>query len=248
MAAAGPSDPQQIDRLLAEIAPEAPYLQGKFLVKTGDRANAVSVASLFASGSFDEILARLSQRHGSADRRALVSYWTLYYFSTLSITPILLWQRAGLVLPLALEQTSVILSTETGLPEAFVLENAGKVHDRPEVGDALRDMLEHLTQAIAFLSESYGVSSRLLWSNAAGYMDWVMRELSQGNDAPSGLELFERAVLANGAPNPLRGLITRVPHPETGAPISRRKVCCLRYLVPGVSGCGMVCPIPSGRT
>ncbi len=33
----------------------------------------------------------------------------------------------------------------------------------------------------------------------------------------------------------------------TGIGHGRRRVCCLRYALPGVPGCGMVCPLPEGR-
>ena len=35
---------------------------------------------------------------------------------------------------------------------------------------------------------------------------------------------------------------------ESGEPVRRRKICCLRYLLPGDEGCGSLCPLLKVRT
>lgn len=238
----------ELDDLLARAEPAlAGHLQGKLRLAAPPGGGAVACRDLFTAEGFDKALAPLMARYPSADRRAVVSLWSLYYFSTLAIVPVILWRRLGVVLPLALDDVSMIAAPDTGLPEAFLLPDSGEVVADLRASQALRAMIEdHLRPAIAFMSGHCRLSPRLLWCNAAGYIDWIARELDPGDDAAKGLELFSPYKLANGADNPLHGSIKRI---SVGDGVqSQRKVCCLRYLVPGVGGCGATCPLPQGRS
>jgi len=103
-----------------------------------------------------------------------------------------------------------------------------------------------LRQTIDFLSGHCRLSPRPLWCDAAGYLNWIVRELDPGNDEAEGLALFAKT-LPDGSDNPLHGLIKRLPGADGNAVLTQRKVCCLRYMVPGVGGCGETCPLPQGR-
>jgi ferric iron reductase protein FhuF len=52
--------------------------------------------------------------------------------------------------------------------------------------------------------------------------------------------------LPDRSPNPLAGWMRRAPAPD-GVCFSQRLVCSLRYLLAGIPGCGMICPILAGR-
>lgn len=237
--------PHSPDEILARVAPEAGYLQGNFRIGSSADAAPVISAALFQPAVFDGIVERLQAAHGGTDRRALVSYWTLYYFSLLSITPIVLAKRAAIMPDIDFATISVSLGDTDDMPKAFVLSTeAGlKPHATPKT--ALAAIINHLQDAIDFLSQQYGVSPRLLWCNAAVYIDWILKEELPDEEAEM---LIASLQCRNGADNPLKGMITTLAGDGQEPAIRRRKVCCLRYLVPGVSGCGMVCPIPQGRS
>lgn len=238
----------ELDDLLAGAEPAlAGYLAGKLRLAAppGDGAN--PCRKLFTPEGFDNALAPLKARYPDTDRRAAVSLWSLYYFSTLSIAPVVLWRRLGIVLPLALDDVLLMASPDSGLPRAFVLSTAGKSQPGISTFDALGALIDgHLRPAIDFMSGHCRLSPRLLWCNAAGYLNWIVRELDPGNDEAESLSLFAPRC-PDGSANPLHGLIRREAGTEGCAPLTRRKVCCLRYMVPGVGGCGETCPLPQGR-
>jgi len=247
---ADPSDPRLLDRLIGEAVPDlAVLLQGKFRLAADPGDETFSCSDLFEPAHFDDLIDRLALSYPDADRRAVTSMWTLYYFSLLTIVPIVLWQRKRHILPLDMGTMSVVVSKASGLPEAFLLPSAGIAAAGSTVFEALDAMVNrHMAPAIAFLKSHCRVSVRMLWCNAAGYMDWVLRELSPAGGEGSGFELFTEPKLAGGEPNPFWGTISRIPDPENqAAEISRRKVCCLRYRLPQVGGCGAACPIREGQ-
>lgn len=238
----------ELDDLLARAEPAlAGYLTGKLRLAAPPGGEAVACRDLFTAEGFDSAVAPLLDRYPESDRRAVASLWSLYYFSTLAIAPVVLWRRLDLVLPLALDDTSMIAAPDTGLPEAFLLPHRGHVAHGLKASEALGTMVEdHLRPAIAFLSGHCRLSPRLLWCNAAGYIDWIARELDPGRDDAEGLELFAKYRLTDGTDNPLHGSIKRIPAAD-GSVQSQRKVCCLRYMLPGIGGCGETCPLPQGR-
>ncbi|MBS1165685.1 MAG: TonB-dependent siderophore receptor [Proteobacteria bacterium] len=106
----------------------------------------------------------------------------------------------------------------------------------------------------------------------APYVSWRVKQSAAGVYAQDELTLFDKLTLtgglrydyvdsaadyldkgtsdhklADGTDNPLQGLIKRIPDAGGTSLQSQRKVCCLRYLVPGVGGCGATCPLPQGR-
>lgn len=239
----------EFDHLLASAEPAlASYLTGKLRLAAQPGDGAIACRDLFTPDGFDRAVAPLLARHPDTDRRAVVSLWSLYYFSTLTIAPIVLWRRLGIALPLALEDTSLIAAPDTGMAQAFGLAGTGKTVPGLTITQALAPMFEnHLRPAIGFVSGHCRLSPRLLWCNAAGYIDWILRELDPGNDNAEGLELFATPRLCDGADNPFQGTIKRIPDASGEGLQSQRKVCCLRYMVPGVGGCGHTCPLPQGR-
>jgi ferric iron reductase protein FhuF len=237
----------ELDDLLARAEPAlAGHLRGKLRLAAPPGGGAIACRDLFTAERFDGALAPLMTHYPGSDRRAVASLWSLYYFSTLTIVPIILWRRLGLVLPLALDDLQLIVSEDTGLPEAFLLPDSGRVEHGLRTSEALRPMIEdHLRPAITFISGHCRLSQRLLWCNAAGYIDWIARELDPGDDNAAGLQLFGKHKLTDGTDNPLHGTIKRISIGDTV--LSQRKVCCLRYMLPGVGGCGETCPLPQGR-
>lgn len=238
-----------LDDLLASAEPAlAGYLAGKLRLVAPPGDGAIACRGLFTPDGFDRAMAQLLARYPDTDRRAVVSLWSLYYFSTLTIAPIVLWRRLGIALPLALDDMSLIAEPHTGMAQAFALPGPGKTVPGLSITQALAPMIEdHLRPAIGFISGHCRLSPRLLWCNAAGYIDWILRELDPGNDEAEGLELFATPKLADGTDNPFQGSIKRIADASGNGLQSQRKVCCLRYMVPGVGGCGHTCPLPQGR-
>ncbi len=143
---------------------------------------------------------------------------------------------------------------EDGLPAA--LRWLEPVSLRPVAADAAFTMLvvDILTPVVAALAGAgSGVSARVLWGNAAHYLEWLpCWLLSEGmvsaTRAQTVLTMLDRPVFPGGQRNPVAGAIhygglPRLPDNR------RRKVCCLRNRLDSadVAGCGSLCPSPLPR-
>ncbi|WP_018898165.1 siderophore-iron reductase FhuF [Rhizobium sp. 2MFCol3.1] len=211
-------------------------------------AGGVALATFFKDGGFERAIDRYTEVTKGTDRRAVVSMWSLYYFAGISIPYLLAHRLAGQVLPVAFDEMTIAL-TEDGLPRAFGVSHRGMIGEETS-GDEFSVvgplMSGHLNMAVERLKRC-GLSAKLLWNNAAVYIDYTLRLTDSeggGRSAPD-LPLFVRGCLPDGGPNPLCGSVKRVE--EDGQMIQRRKLCCLRYMLPGVASCGSRCALPSQR-
>jgi ferric iron reductase protein FhuF len=183
-----------------------------------------------------------------ADRRAAVSMWTQYYFSYLVLPALAALFIGSRSLPVRLDEVGLGLKPD-GLPDHFVLPHAGAAASWDALarsGDLLRG---HVEPVVALLAVETGVSRRLLWSNVAvqvaGFADMAEAmgpDLAHAADAADLLLTTPR--WPDGAPNPLCDSMRLAG--GAGATERLRRVCCLRYNLPGFADCPG-CPLPPER-
>ncbi len=107
-------------------------------------------------------------------------------------------------------------------------------------------MLGHAEPVITAIAANAGVAPKLLWNNVAAYLSWILKEIAHRHEpalVEGGLALLNDAEWPGGGRNPMFGMI-RMARQQCGLEFARRKVCCLRYNLPGVGGCGEACPLP----
>lgn len=224
---------------------------GEKMMLSGALAGAVPLTEFFASDGFSAALSTYAAAHGGSDRRAIASMWSLYYFSALAIPYIVARRLGEQALPVAFDRMTLALA-EDGLPRAFGIEDAGVWSENTD-GDVLSLLSPliktHLAETVRHLKAHGGISERLSWNNAAVYIDYALtateRENVPGTDGWVGRPLFERITLPDGSVNPFLGCLSH--EKEEGGIVCRRKVCCLRYLLPGIPSCGDLCALPSQR-
>jgi ferric iron reductase protein FhuF len=209
----------------------------------------IPLPEFFANGGFERSINRYAEVSKGEDRRAVVSMWSLYYFAGLTIPYILARRLAGQLLPVAFEEMSIALHDD-GLPRAFGVHHRGSIGEAGEADDfgTVGPLLDsHLAEIVSRLKVC-GIAPKLCWNNAAVYIDYTLRltdpDSVAGRPAPD-LPLFVRGCLPNGGPNPFCGSVRQVE--DGGEMIQRRKICCLRYMLPGVPSCGNRCALPSQR-
>jgi ferric iron reductase protein FhuF len=234
------------DRLSPAFVGEHAWCHERMMLAT-DLAAGISLTDFFGNGGFQRAIDRYAEASGGTDRRAVVSMWSLYYFSCLIIPFLLARRLAAHALPVAFSEMTIALS-EDGLPRAFGVPHTGRIED--DIGsdgfEAIGPMLEaHLGHAVAQL-KACGISAKLCWNNAAVYIDYALR-LADGEAgaAAADLPLFIRGCMPDGGVNPFCGCLQQVE--EDGERVARRKICCLRYMLPGVPSCGKRCALPSQR-
>lgn len=226
-----------------------PYCAGKFGPDSVADGPHVPCRDLLTEDGFQSAVRQLLDRHQGVDRRAVLSVWSMYYFSHLAIGPAVLWLMFRRAAPLSPDALDLRLDAATGLPETIVVRDPSAPVPAETMHHAFEALIfDHAAPLIGQFGRA-GLSPRLLWTNLAVYLEWIIRELGGKLDprlAEEGLALLECERWPDGRTNPLHGLLGRMCE-NGGEEFTRRRVCCLRYVLPGVPSCGMICPVPAGR-
>ncbi|SDJ30477.1 siderophore-iron reductase FhuF [Billgrantia gudaonensis] len=217
-------------------SPEVPTWAGSLLL---DRA------------ALDESLSRFTASFGvGADRKAAVSIWSKYHLATVSIPALVANLLLGIELPVALHDVRVEAG-EKGETVRLWLRDGGRPLPSlvpEERFTALFDRhCEPLIEALAALS---GLSPKVFWSNLGHYVEYAGRTCSRHPAfADAGeplLRYLDTPILANGRRNPL---YQPVRYLDLGGatPARVRRLCCVKYRLPGEPLCGG-CPLkPENR-
>ncbi|MFB9866959.1 siderophore-iron reductase FhuF [Vreelandella sulfidaeris] len=192
-------------------------------------------------------LARFSSQYPNGDTRAVVSLWSKWHFSVVTIPTLTANLLLDKDLPIGLDDTQVIFN-EKGATERLWLPNEGVVLTTDDPFERFSTLID---QHWAPLIEQLGVISkaaqRVFWSNAGGYFDYYVNALGEHPLAnqqavDSAKALLEARSLPNGKRNPLFQPV-RYFTPTGNEDVKRvRKLCCLRYLLDEFDTCG-TCPL-----
>ncbi|WP_438753491.1 siderophore-iron reductase FhuF [Pararhizobium sp. O133] len=208
----------------------------------------VPLEDFFLSGGFSAALDTYAAAHGGTDRRAIASMWSLYYFSILTI-PYIVARRAEQVLPISPAEMTIALA-EDGLPRALGLSGEGDWSEDAEgnlPAYVMPLVKQHLPTVVGRLKALGGIAPKLAWNNAAVYIDYAFNatERSAEGSTWASRPLFDQPRLPDGSDNPFHGCLRHEADGEQT--VCRRKVCCLRYLLPGIPSCGELCALPAQR-
>jgi ferric iron reductase protein FhuF len=195
------------------------------------------------------LLERYAVQHGGADRRAIVSMWTQYYSARLIYVAVAANLMLGRELPLAPEDTFLHVA-EDGSPMGFCIAHDGAPVARRGMERFAPLVRDHLAPLLEAVVREGRVASRLVWSNAgirfAGVATIGRRQNSLRPEDAADLDaLLDSRQWPDGWENPVYQPYRQMD--VCGESIERRRVCCLRYLLPAFDGCGVSCPLPDGR-
>jgi ferric iron reductase protein FhuF len=222
------------------------YLAGKFFLSAPDDKIATPLAALLDEACFDALIAAFAQQHPTVDRRAVTSLWSLYFLSTSAIGVMVAAIAYRVRLPMALDGV-FLLHDRSGSPQGLLLPHGGVRSVEPVGVEMLQALVrDHCAPLVEAIARGQKVSKRMLWNNLIVYLDWAIREIGAhiGEGAIGDvMAALHAPQFADATKNPLHGLLRR--DECSGEPL--RKVCCLRYCVPGIGGCGGLCPLPEGR-
>ncbi|MEH3147349.1 MAG: siderophore-iron reductase FhuF [Methylobacterium frigidaeris] len=202
---------------------------------------ACPAASLRDPATLDGILARFGAAYAAKgappDRRSLVSLWSQSYLAALIIPSATALLCLGRALPVAFEAVAFELDGAHTLARFLIPAEA------PAGEGGFSTLVSgHLDPFIGLCAARTGVSPRALWGNAGVMLDFTLRELAAAGPLLPG-PAAEAAALLGRPPCaahacPLARTF-RIPGAGAGCP---RRVCCLRYRLPGVPSCGALCP------
>ncbi|WP_019905844.1 siderophore-iron reductase FhuF [Methylobacterium sp. 77] len=239
-----------IDRLAALVPPSLAAF-GCRIAATPSRPEARPLSILASKAAFDGVVDGFGRALGeggsggagqgfeTADRRALVSLWTQYYLPALIIPYFTALSRLGRALPIGFDRVGFELD-EAGIVSRFIVAEADSRDAEPEPG--LDPLIEgHLRPFFDLCHGHYGLSRRVLWCNAGVTADFALRELSIGTAAMVPVQFRVEACLGRcGADAFGRCPLARA---FSVGEERRRRVCCMRYKLPGVPSCGALCPV-----
>lgn len=199
-----------------------------------DGSGCARACRLAEPGGFDRALSAFATAYDEPDRAALVSLWSMYYLAALIVPPTAALLCCDRVLPVGFAELGMTIDP-AGLA-AFRLPGIGcPAGASCRRFDTLVD--GHLAPFVTLCAARAGVSPRVFWSNAAVMLDWALKELGTADTVPAARA--EAEALLDGSAG-----ACRLAHPLRGnADGTRtRRVCCLRYRLPGVADCGGTCP------
>ena len=218
---------------------------GDRLVPFTDARLGLPGTALLEPATLSGQLARFARTYPDAapDPRAVASIWSKHHFAALIVPTLAASLILGRTLPVALSAIEVV-SDADGRTIALKLANAGiRITGPGRFAPLIADHIRPLADALAAVS---GLAPRVVWGDAGNVLDAILgkAELAAACD-PSGLaaacDLIRLRRGPDGHPNPLFDAVRHVgPAPGT----RRRKVCCLRYLIPTQSLCA-ACPLPA---
>ncbi len=204
-----------------------------------DHPDAIDATELVSRDVFESLLTRFSRAYPGADRLALTSFWSQTYFAKLIILLTAFCLTVQRPVALDVGALRVRFCPETGAPLSFHLRSGGPARTPERLVKALYE--EQVAGMVALLRRHSGLSARLLWENAGSYGMWVLGEIVRRDPGSSPVAM---GLLRDGQ-WPRAGC-TMLMHMKRAACESRpclRRVCCLRYRLPGVARCAGTCPL-----
>jgi ferric iron reductase protein FhuF len=195
---------------------------------------AIPLPDLLQPASMDGLMARYTALFPGGDRMAVLSMWSQYYLLALvpAVVEAALSHRA---LPVALEGMTATLS-DTGQPRSLGLPDEGCAGIC--VASCLTPLIRIHLQPLAVCLAQAGLPPRVLWGNAAAVLTWALANAAPGETADVSRALMDKHWVDGGA-NPLCTVLAC-----DGGCVFSRRVCCLRFRLPGMAicpGCPKLC-------
>lgn len=194
-------------------------------------------------------LRSLLERFGGAgvghDLRGLASQWSKWYCNALLGPALAVDVLLRRQLPLGPGCVHVCLDDDAR-PQRLCLTHAGDRTWQTDPAERFAFVLDHLAPLIEALATTSGAAPRVFWGNAGNAFEHALGLLERHpwaspDAASAGRTLLAQRYLAGGRRNPLHRPIEYCVAP-CGTARRTRRVCCIRYLLPGVGYCGS-CPL-----
>ncbi|WP_323118189.1 siderophore-iron reductase FhuF [Burkholderia alba] len=238
-------------RCLAGLAPAplAPYLEQVWLGTPDVPPDTAGIALTALVSHRAELLDAMRALYGGdaeLHARALLSQWSKYYFGLAAPAGVL--AAALLGRPLDLSPDRVRLVLRAGMPAALYLDPAALGEPDDDPARRYAPLVAHLDAVIGMLAGMTRIAPRVLWSNAGNLLDYLLDQCAQlpgGARAPADAAWLFGPLGADGDANPLRTPV-RVRQPRSALlpnPFRARRVCCVRYEIPGETQLCASCPL-----
>lgn len=228
--------------MIAELAPLfrgplAPYADALRL--SADNASGRPGTELADPSALKPQLDRFAHRFVTPEPRAVGSLWLKHHISAV-LTPVLAANLLlGRQMPVALDDIRFLPGPD-GVAVALVLPHAGEPVIRMDPFARFGTLLEgHIAPVVRAAAKASGATPKVLWSNVGNWFDLLAGQAAAMGavGADDARTLLAEAHNPDGTRNPLFAPVRHTPEGR------RRKVCCLRNLIPELELCE-TCPLP----
>lgn len=209
-------------------------------------APTLAASALLDRDVLNEQLERYRRSHGDqADLKAAASLWSKFHFSSVSIPTLVANLLLGHELPVGANECRMVLG-DRGQTVRIWLPHGGVPLSSKALQARFRSLFDaHCTPLIETLAAVSGLSAKVFWSNLGHYVEFVGNTCSRHPAFPGAgeplLDYLATRTLPDGSRNPL---YQPVRYLELGdkAPTRVRRLCCIKYRLPGEPLCGG-CPL-----
>ena len=189
------------------------------------------------------------RRVTGTDLRAAASAWSLSYLWTLLPAVVAAASILQHRFPVHADDMAVSFDKD-GAATRFHIRHLGDALPGTSTQERYEPLLaDHLDPLFAALRAQTRVASKILWGNAARYLESVLEHGLQRTGGAAHIAadhhaLLQCAVNEEGSTNPLHGVRRRSSAVQGGVvtPVRLHRQCCLYYLLPGEGYCGL-CPL-----
>lgn len=209
----------------------------------GHWEDSLSLAEILTAEQQAAIVDAFCSEHGQTPALAVMSIWSKWYFGMVLPPYISANIVLGRMPACGVDDIRLILQPDCKI-SAAVVTGVTPVQALPLPGCALEPLVDRLVAPfIERYHQQTGVTRRVLWSNAGTLIEGVVRHLEKigcSADLIAACDAYlARTHLADGTRNPLHLPVVYLDMPgESGR---RRRICCLRYMLPDEKLC-CACP------
>ncbi len=203
-------------------------------------------SALLDRATLDELMARYTASFGEgADRMAAASVWSKYLFSLVSIPALVANLLLGRELPVSPEQLRVELGDRGEATRLWLRDGGASLTSlcfETRFATLFDDFCTPLIETLAERSE---LSPKVFWSNLGHYVEYVGQLCSRHPFFTAAGQPLQRYLDTKTFPDGRRNpLFQPVRYLELSgeAPARVRRLCCVKYRLPGEPLCGG-CPL-----
>ncbi len=206
----------------------------------------LAASALLDRGFLSEQLARYGRSHGDhADGKAIASIWSKFHFSSVAIPTLVANLLLGYELPLAGDELRLAVGDQGQTARIWLPHGGVPLSSSAPQARFCRLFDDHCAPLIELLAVISGLSAKVFWSNLGHYVEFVGKACSRHQEFSAAgdplLDYLDTKTLPDGRRNPL---YQPVRYLELGGetPSRVRRLCCIKYRLPGEPLCGG-CPL-----
>jgi ferric iron reductase protein FhuF len=178
------------------------------------------------------------------DRRGIASLWSAIYFNRFPGPVVVAALVGGRRLPVGFDEASLIPTDDNCHIAAIRMPHRGAPVEGDMFGRLHGLVREHLDPLIRSVSAWARMPPKVLWGIVGNGLDWTLRDIAALPEIPAEhiadfYRILSERRWPDGWRNPLFEPVRYVDTPQ--GPRRKKRICCLRYLLPDDHFCG-ICP------